>query len=152
MNHDEYSDHDLIRILAGTRVIALVGASNNAARPSHVVMSYLMSKGYEVHPINPGLAGQELLGRKVYGCLTDVPAPVDMVDVFRNSAAALDVARTAIAQKDRLGLKVIWMQIGVRNDVAAAEAEAAGLDVVMNHCPKIEYARLYGRPGWPAER
>ncbi len=94
------------------------------------------------------LEGQELLGRKVYAQLEDVPAPVDMVDVFRNSEAALDVTRDAIALKDKLGIKVIWMQLSVRNDVAAAEAEAAGLQVIMNRCPKIEYGRLSGEIGW----
>ncbi len=152
MNHDSYSDDYLIRILAGTRVIALVGASANISRPSHIVMGYMLAKGYEVHPVNPGHAGGEIHGRKVYGCLTDLPSPVDMVDIFRNSAAALEVTRTAIRMKDELGIKSVWMQIGVRNDIAAAEAEAAGLDVVMNHCPKIEYARLAGRPGWPSRR
>ncbi len=145
MNHDTYDDGYLADILARTSVIALVGASANISRPSYTVMGYLLSKGYQVHPVNPGLAGKEIHGQKVYGCLTDVPAPVDFVDVFRNSAAALEVTRTAIREKDRLGIATVWMQIGVRNDVAAAEAEAAGIRAVMNHCPKIEYARLAQR-------
>lgn len=148
----DYSDDDIARILSQTRVVALVGASANISRPSHVVMGYLLAKGYEVHPVNPGHAGGEIHGRKVYGCLTEVPAPVDMVDIFRNSAAALEVTRVAIREKDRLGLKAVWMQIGVRNDTAAAEAAAAGLDVVMNHCPKIEIARLANRIVLPASR
>ncbi|MDP1907045.1 MAG: CoA-binding protein, partial [Hyphomicrobium sp.] len=101
-----------------------------------------------VRPINPGLAGKEILGCPVYGSLADVPGPVDMVDIFRNSEAALEVTREAIRDKDRLGLKVVWMQLSVRNDAAATEAEAAGLKVIMNRCPKIEYGRLSGEIGW----
>ncbi|MBL8564890.1 MAG: CoA-binding protein [Hyphomicrobiaceae bacterium] len=145
MNHDVYDDGYIAEILAHAKTIALVGASANAARPSYTVMGYLLAKGYEVHPVNPGLEGKEIHGRLVYGCITDVPAPVDFVDVFRNAAAALEVTRTAIREKERLGIKTIWMQIGVRNDEAAAEAEAAGIRVVMNHCPKIEYPRLEQR-------
>jgi predicted CoA-binding protein len=111
-------------------------------------MKYLTSKGYTVIPINPGLAGQEILGQKVYASLADVPAKVEVIDIFRNSEAALEVTREAIRLKDKLGLKVVWMQLGVRNDEAAAEAEAAGLQVVMNRCPKIEYGRLSGEIGW----
>lgn len=146
MNHDDaYDDAYLAGILARTKVIALVGASQNIVRPSYTVMGYLLARGYDVIPVNPGLAGQQIHGQRVYGCITDVPRPVDMVDVFRNSAAALEVTRTAIREKSRLGIATVWMQIGVINEVAAAEAEAAGLAVVMNHCPKIEYARLAGR-------
>lgn len=152
MNHDSYPDDYLMHILSTTRAIALVGASANISRPSYVVMGYLLAKGYRVYPVNPGHAGGQIHGQKVYGCLTDVPGPVDMVDIFRNSAAAHDVVRIAIGEKDRLGLKSVWMQIGVRNDAAAAEAEAAGLEVVMDHCPKIEYARLAGRAGWATGR
>lgn len=163
MNHDAYTDAYIEGVLSNVQTIAAVGASANAARPSYIVVKYLLSKGYVVHPVNPGLGGpglggpgrsgadlggQELLGRKVYAQLGDVPAPVDMVDVFRNSTAALDVTRDAIALKDKLGIKVIWMQLSVRNDVAAAEAEAAGLQVIMNRCPKIEYGRLSGEIGW----
>ena len=99
-------------------------------------------------PVNPTLVGKEILGQPVYGSLAEVPGPVDIVDIFRNSAAALEVTREAIGLKDKLGIKVIWMQLGVRNDEAAAEAEAAGLQVVMNRCPKIEYGRLSGEIGW----
>jgi uncharacterized protein len=148
MNHDSYDDAYIADILSQVRTVAMVGASANINRPSFFVIKYLLGKGYIVHPINPGLAGKEIAGRTVYGSLGDVPGPVDMVDVFRNSEAALDVAREAIAEKDRLGLKVIWMQLSVRNDVAAAEAEAAGLRVVMHRCPKIEYGRLSGEIGW----
>lgn len=148
MNHDSYTDAYISGILGQVRSVAMIGASSNINRPSYFVQKYLAGKGYTVHPINPGLAGQEILGRLVYATLADVPAPVDMVDIFRNSEAALEVTRDAIRHKDRLGLKVIWMQLSVRNDVAAAEAEAAGLSVVMNRCPKIEYGRLSGEIGW----
>jgi hypothetical protein len=148
MNHDRYSDDYIADILRAARVFAFVGASANTSRPSYFAMKYLLGKGYKVHPVNPGLAGQQLLGQVVYASLADVPAPVDIVDIFRNSEAALSIAREAIALKDKLGLKAVWMQLGVRNDEAAAEAEAAGLHVVMNRCPKIEYARLSGEIGW----
>jgi predicted CoA-binding protein len=148
MNHDRYSDDYIADILREARVFAFVGASANTSRPSYFAMKYLIGKGYTIHPVNPGLAGQTILGQQVYASLADVPAPVDVVDVFRNSDAALAVAREAIAQKDRLGLRVLWMQLGVRNDEAAGEAEAAGLKVVMNRCPKIEYGRLSGEIAW----
>lgn len=145
MNHEDYADEDILAILREARTFAVIGASANIARPSNIVMGYLMSKGYTVHPVNPGHAEGEIHGRKVYGRLIDVPPPVDVVDIFRNSAAALEVTRAAIRLKDKLAIKVVWMQLGVRNDVAAAEAEAAGLKVIMNRCPKIEYARLSDR-------
>lgn len=148
MNHDRYSDDYIADILRAARVFAFVGASANTSRPSYFAMKYLIGKGYTVHPVNPGLAGQQILGRDVYASLADVPAPVDIVDIFRNSEAALSIAREAIALKDKLGIAVVWMQLGVRNDEAAAEAEAAGLKVVMNRCPKIEYGRLSGEIGW----
>ncbi len=148
MSHDHYDDALIGGILSEVRTVAMVGASANINRPSFFVIKYLLGKGYAVHPINPGLAGKDILGCKVYGTLADVPGPVDMVDIFRNSEAALDVTRDAIRDKDRLGLKVVWMQLSVRNDAAAAEAEAAGLKVVMNRCPKIEYGRLSGEIGW----
>jgi predicted CoA-binding protein len=148
MNHDRYSDDYIAGILREARTFAFVGASANTSRPSYFAMTYLLSKGYTIQPFNPGTAGQKLLGQIIYATLADVPAPVDVVDIFRNSEAALGVTREAIAQKDRLGLKVVWMQLGVRNDEAAAEAEAAGLKVMMNRCPKIEYGRLSGEIGW----
>ena len=148
MNHDSYSDDDIAHILRDVRSIAMVGASANNNRPSYFVLKYMLAKGYEVYPVNPGLAGQQILEREVFGALADVPAPVHMVDIFRNSDAALEVTREAIALKDKLGIKVIWMQLGVRNETAAAEAEAAGLRVIMNRCPKIEYGRLSGEIGW----
>jgi predicted CoA-binding protein len=148
VNHDSYSDDYISGILSAAKTFAFVGASANTSRPSYFAMKYLIGKGYKVIPINPGLAGQEILGQTVYASLADVPGPVDVVDIFRNSEAALGAAREAIALKDKLGLKVLWLQLGVRNDEAAAEAEAAGLEVVMNRCPKIEYGRLSGEIGW----
>lgn len=148
MNHDRYDDTYIADVLSSVKSVAIVGASANISRPSYFVIKYLLGKGYAVHPINPGLAGKEILGQKVYATLADVPAPVDMVDIFRNSEAALEVTREAIREKDRLDVKVVWMQLSVRNEEAAAEAEAAGLRVVMNRCPKIEYGRLSGEIGW----
>ena len=148
VNHDRYSDTLIAGILGDAKVIAMVGASAVTNRPSYFAMKYLLSKGYKVIPVNPTLAGKEILGQKVYGTLADVDGPVDIVDIFRNSDAALEVAREAIRLKDKLGIKVIWMQLGVRNDTAAQEAEAAGMQVVMNRCPKIEYGRLSGEIGW----
>jgi predicted CoA-binding protein len=148
MNHDRYDDAYIAAILNGVKTVAMVGASANINRPSYFVMKYLLGKGYSVIPVNPGLAGKEILGQTVAASLADIEQPVDMIDVFRNSEAALGVVRDAVALKDKLGLKVIWMQLSVRNDEAAAEAEAAGLKVVMNRCPKIEYGRLSGEIGW----
>ena len=129
-------------ILHRVRSIAMVGASANPARPSHQVMRYLIGKGYRVIPVNPGLAGQELQGERVYATLRDIPGPVDMVDIFRAAAAVPGIVEEAIA----IGAKVVWMQLGIRDDVAAAKAEAAGIDVIMNRCPAIELERL-GGPG-----
>lgn len=148
MTHDSYHDDFIAGILANARSFAFIGASANTARPSYFAMKYLIAKGYTVVPVNPGLAGQTLLGQTCYASLSDVPGPIDIVDIFRNSEAALAITRDAIRHKDRLGLKTVWMQLGVRNDAAAAEAETAGLQVVMNRCPKIEYGRLSGEIGW----
>ena len=148
MKHDSYADPYIAGILGEAKSIAMVGASAATNRPSYFAMKYLLGKGYRVVPVNPGLAGKEILGQRVHASLAEVPAPIDIVDVFRNSAAALEVTREAIRLKEALGIKVIWMQLGVRNDTAAAEAEAAGLQVVMNRCPKIEYGRLSGEIGW----
>jgi O-acetylhomoserine (thiol)-lyase len=139
-----YSDAKLRRILSTVRVIALVGASANWNRPSYFVMKYLQSKGYRVIPVNPGLAGEVLLGERVYANLREIPEPVDMVEIFRASDQVDPIVDDAIA----IGAKVLWMQLGVRNDAAAARAEAAGLEVVMNRCPKIEYGRLAGELSW----
>lgn len=140
----EYADADIRRILRDVRVIAMVGASPSWNRPSHFAMKYLQAKGYRVIPVNPASAGQTILGEKVYARIADVPDRVDMVDIFRNSEAAGPLTDEAIAK----GAKVVWMQLGVRNDEAAARAEAAGLTVVMNRCPKIEYGRLFGELSW----
>jgi hypothetical protein len=148
MAHDSYSDDLIASILRENTSIAMVGASANTNRPSYFAMKYLLGKGYTVVPVNVGLAGQQILGQTVYGSLAEVPPPIRIVDIFRNSEAALEVTREAIAQKDRLGIRVVWMQLGVRNEQAAAEAEAAGLTVIMNRCPKIEYGRLSGEIGW----
>ena len=139
-----YSDAYLRQILSTTRVIAMVGASANWNRPSYFVMKYLQGKGYRVIPVNPGLAGQELLGETVYASLRDIPEKVDLVQVFRRSDQVGPIADEAIA----IGARTLWMQLGVRNDEAAARAKAAGLDVVMNRCPKIEYGRLGGELSW----
>jgi uncharacterized protein len=144
----QYSDDLIKSILRTTKTIAMVGASGNSVRPSYFAMKYLLDKGFVVHPINPGLEGKDILGQKVYASLKDVPAPVDMVDIFRNSDAALGVVEEALGEKDRLGLKVIWMQLGVINEDAAAKAREAGLTVIMDRCPKIEYGRMSGEIGW----
>lgn len=148
MNHDSYSDAYIASVLGSVRAFAFVGASPNTSRPSYFAMKYMLAKGYTVVPVNPGHGGEQILGQTVYARLEDVPGPVEVIDIFRNSAAALEVTRSAIALKDKLGIKAVWMQLQVRNDQAAAEAEAAGLKVVMNRCPKIEYGRLSGEIGW----
>jgi len=144
--HDDlqYADGDLRRILHDARVVAMVGASPKWVRPSHFVFRYLQQKGYRVIPVNPQNAGEQILGEKVYASLREVPVKVDVVDVFRNSEAAGPITDEAIA----IGAKVVWMQLTVRNDAAAARARAAGLEVVMDRCMKIEYGRLFGELGW----
>ena len=142
--HDRYEDSYLRKILRECRTIAMVGLSANWNRPSYFAAKYLLDRGYKVIPVNPAAAGQEILGQKVYGALTDLPATADMVDIFRNSEAAGPITDEAIAH----GAKVVWMQLGVRNDDAARRAEAAGLKVVMNRCPKIEHSRLAGTIEW----
>ena len=144
--HDRYADEAIRAILRATRTVALVGASASPARPSWIVLKYLIDRGYDVTPINPGLAGQELLGRRVVARLSELPGPVDMVEIFRNSAAAGPLVDEALALP--VLPKVIWMQLGVRDDAAAARAEGAGVTVIMNRCPKIEYGRLSGEIGW----
>lgn len=146
MNHDSYAPDYIRSILQSVKTIVLVGASANTVRPSYFVMKYLLDKGYEVIPVNPGLAGQDILGQRVYASLKDIPKPVDMVDIFRNSEAAGPITDEALALEPRP--KVIWMQLSVRNDEAAARAEAQGLQVVMNRCPKMEYGKLSGEWAW----
>jgi predicted CoA-binding protein len=146
VNHDSYSDDFIRDILASVKTIAMVGASANSARPSYFVLKYLSERGFTMLPINPGLAGQAILGLRVYASLADAPLPLDMIDVFRRSDAAGEVVDAALALATPP--KVIWMQLGVRDDAAAARAEARGVKVVMNRCPKIEYARLSGEIGW----
>jgi predicted CoA-binding protein len=144
----QYPESLIKSILRSTKTIAMVGASGNEMRPSYFAMKYLLDKGFLIHPINPGMAGKQILGRTVYASLKDVPAPVDMVDIFRDSKAALGIVDEALAEKDRLGIKVIWMQLGIINEEAAAKATEAGLTVIMDRCPKIEYGRHSGEIGW----
>jgi uncharacterized protein len=146
MDHDGYSNEYIAGILNSVTTVAIVGASANEVRPSFFVTKYLIDKGFVVFPVNPGHAGKEILGRTVYARLGDVPEPIDMVDVFRASRDVPQVVEEALSL-DPLP-KVIWMQLTVRHDEAAARAEAAGVKVVMNRCPKIEYARLAGEIGW----
>lgn len=148
MNHDAYDDEYLRDVLNGVKTIVMVGASDNWNRPSFFAMKYLQKKGYRIIPVNPRAAGTEILGEKVVGDLKDVPGPIDMVDIFRNSEAAGKITDEAIALAKDKKIKVVWMQITVRNDEAAKRAEDAGLKVVMNRCPKIEYARLNGELSW----
>lgn len=142
MQHDAYSDSYIKGILGEVRTIALVGASNKADRPSYRVMKFMQDNGYRVIPINPGLAGQSILGETVYEGLAEVPVAYEMVDIFRNSDAAGPVTDEAVRVARDKGVKVVWMQLDVRNDEAAVRAENAGLKVVMNRCPKIELTRL----------
>ena len=143
-----YDDAFLRSILRDVRVIAMVGASPNWVRPSNFVIKYLQSKGFRVIPVNPGHAGKKILGETVYASLKDIPDRFDMVDVFRASEAAGGIVDEAITIAAAKGVRVIWMQLGVRDDAAARRAEAAGFTVVMDHCPKIEYGRLFGELGW----
>jgi predicted CoA-binding protein len=148
MQAPSYTDDYIAGILSDAQTIAMIGASGASNRPSYFAMKYLLGKHYTIIPVNPALVGQSIQGMPVYATLGDVPGPVDIVDIFRNAAAALAITREAIALRQRLAIKVIWMQLGVVNREAAAEAEAAGLKVVMNRCPKIEYGRLSGEIGW----
>ena len=142
--HAQYPDALIKSILRSVKTIAMVGASTNWNRPSYFAMKYLQDKGFRVIPVNPAAAGQEILGEKVYASVRDIPVKIDMVDVFRASEHVPPLAEDAIA----VGAKVLWMQLGVVNEAACAKAEAAGLKVVMNRCPKIEYGRLSGEIGW----
>jgi predicted CoA-binding protein len=146
MNHDSYSDAYIRGILNTVKSIAMVGISPKDNRPSYFAFKYLLERGYTMIPVNPGQAGKEILGRTVYARLAEIPGPVDMVDVFRASRFAEALVEEALTLKPRP--QVIWMQLGVRNDAAAAKAEAGGMKVVMNRCPKIEYGRLSSEIGW----
>jgi predicted CoA-binding protein len=147
-DHDQYSDGQLRKVLGSVRSIAMVGASPDWHKASSFAMKYLQGKGYRVIPVNPRAAGKTILGETCYASLSDIPqretGRIDMVDIFRNAAAAGPITDEAIA----IGAKVVWMQLGVRNDAAASRAETAGLTVIMNRCPKIEYGRLNGELSW----
>jgi len=146
MNHEQYPDTYIRGILNTVKTIAMVGISPKENRPSYFAFKYLLERGYRMIPVNPGQAGKEILGQKVYAKLADIPEPVDMVDVFRASQFAKSVVEEALDMKPRP--RVIWMQLGVRDDAAAKLAEDAGLKVVMNRCPKIEYGRLSSEISW----
>lgn len=139
-----YDDDRLREIFEHAHTIAVVGLSPKPDRPSHDVAKFLIDKGYDVVGVNPGQAGKEILGRPIYASLTEIPGGVDMVDIFRNPEAAGHVTDAAINLAPEKGIRVIWMQIGVRNDAAAKRAEEAGLTVIMDRCPKIEYPRVMG--------
>ena len=146
MNHEQYPDSYIRGILNTAKTIAMVGISPKENRPSYFAFKYLIERGYHMIPVNPGQAGKEILGQKVYAKLADIPEPVDMVDIFRASQFAMPVVKEALAMTPRP--RVIWMQLGVRDDDAAKLAEDAGLKVVMNRCPKIEYGRLSSEISW----
>jgi predicted CoA-binding protein len=146
MDHDNYPDSYIRGILNTVKTIAMVGVSPKESRPSYFAFKYLLERGYRMIPVNPGQAGKDLLGQKVYAKLAEIPEPIDMVDVFRAAQHAPAIVREALALKPRPG--VIWMQLGVRNEEAAKLAEDNGLKVVMNRCPKIEYGRLSSEIAW----
>jgi len=146
MNHDSYPDSYIRGILNTVKTIAMIGASEKENRPSYFAFKYLLEHGYNMIPVNPSRAGGAILGRRIYARLADVPEPIDMVDIFRNARYALPIVQEALALDRRP--QVIWMQLGVRSDEAAALAEANGMKVVMNRCPKIEYGRLSSEIAW----
>jgi len=146
MNHETYPDSYIRGILNTVKTIAMVGISPKDNRPSYFAFKYLLERGYRMIPVNPGQAGKEILGQKVYAKLSDIPDAIDMVDVFRASQHVGPVVDEALALTSKP--QVIWMQLGVRNDEAAARAEAAGVKVIMNRCPKIEYGRLSSEISW----
>jgi uncharacterized protein len=146
VNHDRYDDGYIRGILNTVKTIAMVGVSANTIRPSYFVFKYLLERGYRVIPVNPGLAGQDLLGQRVYPSLADIPEPVDMVDIFRAAQYVPDIVEEALQMRPRPG--VLWMQLGIRNEEAAQRAEAGGIKVVMDRCPKIEYGRLSSEISW----
>jgi uncharacterized protein len=146
MNHDAYPDSYIRGILNTVKTIAMVGASEKENRPSYFAFKYLLERGYHMIPVNPGHAGETMLGQKIYARLSDIPEPIDMIDIFRASQFALPIVQEALSLKSLP--QVIWMQLGIRNDEAAALAEANGMKVVMNRCPKIEYGRLSSEIAW----
>ena len=146
MDHDAYPDSYIRGILNTVKTIAMVGASEKENRPSYFAFKYLLERGYHMIPVNPGHAGETMLGQKIYARLSDIPEPIDMVDIFRASQYARPIVEEALSLKPRP--QVIWMQLGIRNDEAAALAEANGMKVVMNRCPKIEYGRLSSEIAW----
>lgn len=146
MNHDSYPDSYIRGILNTVKSIAMVGFSPKENRPSFFAFKYLLERGYRMIPVNPGQAGKEVLGQRIYAKLSDVPESVDMIDIFRGPQHAPAIVEEALKLKPPP--QVIWMQLGVRNEEAAAKAEAAGIKVVMNRCPKIEYGRLSSEIGW----
>jgi predicted CoA-binding protein len=146
MTHDAYPDSYIRGILNTVKSIAMVGTSPKDNRPSYFAFKYLLERGYHMIPVNPGQAGKDILGQKVYAKLSEIPEPVDMVDIFRASQFVMPVVEEALALKPKP--QVIWMQLSVRNDEAAALAEAAGIKVVMDRCPKIEYGRLSSEISW----
>jgi len=146
MNHDLYDDDYIRGILNSVKSIAMVGASPVDVRPSYFAFKYLVQRGYDMIPVNPGHIGKSLLGRPFVASLTDIGRPIDMVEIFRSSNHIMPVVDEAL--KLRPLPKVIWMQLGGRDDLAAAKAEAAGIKVVMNRCPKIEYGRLSSEISW----
>ena len=146
MDRDRYADSYIRGILNTVKTIAMVGVSANTSRPSYFAFKYLLERGYRMIPVNPGQAGKEILGQKVYAKLADIPEPIDMVDIFRASASVPPVVEEALALDPKP--QVIWMQLTVRNDEAARRAEEAGMKVVMNRCPKIEYGRLSSEISW----
>jgi predicted CoA-binding protein len=146
MNHDSYSDDYIRGILNTVKTIAMVGASEKENRPSYFAFKYLLERGYRMIPVNPGHAGETMLGQNTYAKLADIPEAIDMVDIFRGSQYAPGIVQETLGLKPRP--QVIWMQLGVRNDEAAALAESNGMKVVMNRCPKIEYGRLSSELAW----
>ena len=146
MNHDSYPDSYIRGILNTVKTVAMVGFSPKENRPSYFVFKYLTERGYRVIPVNPGQAGKGVLGQKVYASLSDIPVPIDMVDIFRATENVPPIVDEALTLTPKP--QVIWMQLTVRNDEAAKRAEDAGLKVVMNRCPKIEYGRLSSEISW----
>jgi predicted CoA-binding protein len=146
MNHDTYNDAYIREILNGVKTIAMVGASPQNVRPSSFAFKYLAERGYDMIPVNPGQVGKSLVGKPFVASLRDIDRPIDMVDIFRNSDHVMPVLEDVLTLSPLP--KVLWLQLGVRNDEAAAKAEAAGIKVVMNRCPKIEYGRLSSEISW----